>query len=657
MGFMLSPGVNVSEIDLTTVIPSVQTTNGAFVGRFKWGPIGKRELIDSEIKLANKFGEPDSNTYQYFFTAANFLAYGNNLRVVRAANTASKNATNNGAGQYIPNEDVYQANYLEGEGNFGGFCARYAGDWGNNLRVSTCPSATAWYSNLTSQTVGLTANATPSGNTIVSFTPGTNLITDYLAVGDLVYVGSNTGSSITLKDSVSGKYQTWIQVTQIDNANGFIRVSPGLTANVGAGARIHRRWYYYDQFDSAPKTSEYANTVSGLYDEIHVIVTDNTKVITGKRGTVLEKYPFLSKARDAKDETGSSLYYPFVLFDKSKWVYWGDHQTGALNWGTDAASTTFTYLNKPYYSNFGGGVEATLTNGDLEDGYDLFSNPDVVDVSLIVAPPLTTATYPVAQYIIDNITDVRKDCVAFISPRFSDVVNQAGNEVDNTVDFRLNVLDRSSSYVVMDSAWKFQYDKYNDKYRWIPCCGDTAGLCVRTDTTRDPWFSPAGFNRGQIKNLIRLSWTPGQAERDELYRNGINPYTTFPGEGTILYGDKTLQTKPSAFGLINVRRLFIVLEKAIARAAKYSLFEFNDEFTRAQFVSMVTPYLRDIQGRRGIYDFRVVCDTTINTPEVIDRNEFRGDIYIKPARSVNFIQLNFVAVRTGVSFEEVTGKF
>jgi phage tail sheath protein FI len=242
-----------------------------------------------------------------------------------------------------------------------------------------------------------------------------------------------------------------------------------------------------------------------------------------------------------------------------------------------------------------------------------------------------------------------------MSPPSSTVIDNAGSE-STDLETLANDLTRSS-YVVMDSAWKYQYDKYSDVYRWVPLNGDIAGLCARTDTQRDPWFSPAGLNRGQIKNVVKLSWNPQKTERDTIYKAGINPVVTFPGEGTILYGDKTFQNRPSAFDRINVRRLFLILEKTIAKASRSTLFEFNDEFTRAQFVNLVEPFLRDIQGRRGIYDYRVVCDTTNNTPEVIDQNQFVGDIYIKPARSINFIQLNFVAVRTGVAFNEIVGKF
>ena len=305
-----------------------------------------------------------------------------------------------------------------------------------------------------------------------------------------------------------------------------------------------------------------------------------------------------------------------------------------------------------------GDSETDIPVGRLVSAYDKFISASDVDVSLVLTGKSKGGTNgeQLANYLIDNIAEVRRDCVVFVSPDKDDVVTNAGKDEEaDIVTFRNSL--RSTSYAVLDSGYKYMYDKYNDVYRYIPLNGDTAGLCVRTDTTRDPWFSPAGFNRGQIKNVIKLAYNPDKADRDILYKSGINPVVTFPGQGTILYGDKTLLAKPSAFDRINVRRLFIVLEKAIATASQFTLFEFNDEFTRAQFKNLVEPFLRDVQGRRGIYDFKVVCDETNNTGEVIDRNEFVGDIYIKPARSINFIQLNFVAVRTGVEFSEVVGQF
>jgi hypothetical protein len=299
------------------------------------------------------------------------------------------------------------------------------------------------------------------------------------------------------------------------------------------------------------------------------------------------------------------------------------------------------------------GSDAAPTAGSYETAFGEFSNGDEVDVSLVITGDAPVVTQ---QWVIDNVANTRKDCIAFVSPPSANVVNQSGSEVTNITAWTA-ALARSTSYAVADSGWKYMFDKYNNVYRWVPLNGDIAGLCVYTDSVRDPWYSPAGYNRGNLKNVVKLAWNPTKAERDSLYILGINPVATFPGQGTVLFGDKTLLSKPSAFDRINVRRLFIVLEKAIAQASKFSMFEFNDDFTRAQFVALVTPFLRDIQGRRGIYDFRVVCDTTNNTSQVIDSNQFVGDIYVKPARAINFIQLNFVAVRTGVDFTEVVGKF
>ena len=631
MAFQLSPGVNVSEIDLTTVVPAVGTTQGAFSGAFQWGPIEKRILVDSEVKLVERFGKPDANTATSFFTAANFLAYGNNLRIVRAANTTSNCSTSSGTGIYIKHEEDYEENYFNGEAAVGDWAARYVGGLGDSLRISICPSANAFSGNLTSL-ASITANATSSGNTVLQLS--TSAAT-WIANND--YISVDAGS-------------TYIRVAQVSTTT--LTLATALTASVSAGQPVLHKWQYADNFDAAPGTSTYVADKGGSKDEMHIIIIDEDGKFSGTANTVLEKYAFVSKASDARSDNGSSIYYPRVIFNKSKYVYWMDHTSGGTNWGTAALGTTYTNLNAGVGASLSGGLTVTPTDADTIRGYGYFADSEIVDVSLVLGG---VASQTVATYLIGNIAEARKDCLVFLSPRRDDVVDAPGNERANITTFR-NLLT-SSSYSVLDSAWKYQYDKYNDVYRYVPMNGDTAGLCVRTDTERDPWFSPAGFNRGQIKNVIRLSFNPTKAERDELYKIGINPVVTFPGEGTILFGDKTLLAKPSAFDRINVRRLFIVLEKAIAKAAKFSLFEFNDEFTRAQFVALVEPFLRDVQGRRGIYDFRVVCDETNNTGEVIDRNEFIGDIYIKPARSINFIQLNFVAVRTGVAFDEVVGKF
>jgi hypothetical protein len=439
-------------------------------------------------------------------------------------------------------------------------------------------------------------------------------------------------------------------------SNDFVAKYAGALGNsIGVAisdSNTHNTWAYKDDFTSAPSTSEYVSQKGGSNDELHIVVYDTSGAVSGTANTVLEKFGFVSKASDAKNSDGSSNYYKDVVNSRSKWIWWTKHNSDGTNWGNTAPGVTFTSLVDADDFQLSGGSDGAPTTGDLQRGYDLFSNPDAINVSLLLTGATTGATIP--NYVT-AIAESRKDCLVFISPDFDDVVNNAGDESTDLLSGRSSLT--SSSYAVMDSAWKYQYDKYSDVYRWIPLNGDVAGLCVRTDVERDPWFSPAGLNRGVIKNVVKLSWNPTKAERDALYSKGVNPVVTFPGEGTILYGDKTLLSRPSAFDRINVRRLFIVLEKAIARASRSSLFEFNDEFTRAQFVNLVEPFLRDIQGRRGIFDFRVICDETNNTAEIIDRNEFVGDIYVKPARSINFIQLNFVAVRTGVSFDEIVGQF
>jgi hypothetical protein len=562
MAFQLSPGVNVSEVDLTTVVPSVATTVGGFAGNFNWGPVDEIVTINNEVQLVERFGKPDSNTFTSFFTAANFLAYGSQLRLIRSVDPTSNNATTTfGTGLRIDNRTDYEQNHSSGSNSII-FAAKWPGSLGNSLKVSMSD-----------------VNTAPN-------------------------------------------------------------------------------WAYSNEFSSAPSNTAFATSKNVEEDELHLVVIDTTGVISGTANTVIEKFGFLSKASDAKNSDGTSNYYKDVINAKSKYIWWMGHPSETTNWGE---TTTWINQNDPDrlfdslaqtdYS-FSNGTDIQPTQSQIANSYNLFDNPDSVDVSLIMTGKTVGDTIP--DHLI-GIAELRKDCLVFISPELEDVVDASGTETANILSLRNSFT--SSSFAVMDSGWKYQYDRYNDVYRWVPLNGDVAGLCARTDLERDPWFSPAGFNRGQIKNVVRLAWNPTKADRDDLYKAGVNPVVTFPGEGTVLYGDKTLLSRPSAFDRINVRRLFIVLEKTIARASRSSLFEFNDEFTRSQFVNLVEPFLRDVQGRRGIFDYRVVCDTTNNTPEVIDRNEFVGDIYIKPARSINFIQLNFVAVRTGVSFNEVVGQF
>ena len=432
---------------------------------------------------------------------------------------------------------------------------------------------------------------------------------------------------------------------------------------------VSRYWSYFNVVETAPGQSDYQrfNGNTAAMDEMHVVVVDEGGMFTGTPGSVLEVYKNVSRATDAKNNDGSTNYYKDVINQNSEYIWWTADRRNATS--ASAVSLASSLNNSPANMTMRFGAdglnESTATLSILGAAYDQFVSTEDIDISLVLqGKPVggttvvggeTISNFQLANYIIDNICEVRKDCIALISPDKAKVLNNVGNEALSLKNWRGAV--RSTSYAVMDSGYKYQYDRYNDIYRWIPMNGDIAGLCARTDQTNDAWWSPAGLNRGNIKNVVKLAWNPRKAERDVLYSNGVNPVVTFPGQGTVLYGDKTLLAKPSAFDRINVRRLFIVLEKAISTASKYSLFEFNDAFTRAQFKNLVTPYLRTIQGRRGITDFLVVCDETNNTAQVIDSNQFVGDIYIKPARSINFIQLNFVAVGTGVQFSEVVGRF
>ena len=643
MAFQVSPGVLVQERDLTRIIPAVSTSVGAFAGVFRKGPLDEIVTVSSEQELVDTFGKPDSDNFEDFFSAANFLQYSNALRVVRAQNSSISNAVASGSSFVIKNDTDYTNNYATGQGSVGEWAARTAGAWGNSLLISVCPSATA-YEETAKTTLG--DSATAVGDTTVILTSSVGFI-----VGDIV----NFSTTAATSDYNDGHEY---RVTANDTGSNTITIvrhpsgTGGLQRALTNGCNVRRRWRFYDQVSGAPGTSPYALARSGVNDEIHIIVIDEDGVISGTQNTVLEVYSKLSKASDAKSPQGDSNYYPSVIFNKSKYVYWMDHNAGGSNWGNTASGTTFTAVTTPTLTSLQSGSNGSaITNAQKKTAYEKFLDSETVDVGLIIAGP-GDATH------VDNVISIaedRKDAVAFVSPERADVVNvtNANTQTSNVIGF-YNAI-RSSSYVVFDSGYKYQYDRYNDVYRFVPLNGDIAGLSARTDLVADSWYSPAGFNRGIIRGAVKLAFNPNKTQRDDLYRNRVNAVVTFPGQGTVLFGDKTGLSAPSAFDRINVRRLFIVLEKAIATASKFQLFEFNDEFTRANFRNIVEPFLREVQGRRGITDFLVVCDETNNTGEVIDRNEFIAEIFVKPARSINFITLQFVATRTGVSFEEVAG--
>lgn len=884
MAFQLSPGVLVTEEDRTAVVPSVATTAGAFSGAFQWGPVSEVTTVDTETNLVDIFGKPNDTTAGYFFTAANFLSYGNNLKIVRAVNkSVARNAVSNPSGSVtsvtinssantftaaspvtvtfsspgtgttaqgnavlsstgtllavnmatrgfgyntppvitfedgggsgatataylgvgevadivvqtagnnysnssnivIQNQDSTGAsaslvvhyklldllsianggtNYdatsniqftgnivaggnhaqailaLDGSGTITGFVISNSGNgylsapnviinrndasagtdatvtanigYGYIDRVVINDSGAGGYSFTPNVTINrnnllsgasaeVTARMEAQISTILINNPGSGwtstpnvIITP--VVNDRQYVSNAraiatvgyTIDSISVATAGTG-YRTVPTITITDDSNStatatavldylaplientddyltnhssggfdfgeFAAKYPGALGNSIkvsiADSDSYDAWQYSGQFDGAPSTSAYVAAKGGTDDELHVIVIDANGTWTGSAGTVLEKFSYLSKANDAKNSDQSTNYYKDVINNQSKFIWWLDHNTLGTNWGTTAASKTFTTLTANVTATLSGGVSGDeITSGNVQAGFEAFSNDELYDVSLIPMGP--TTNNGVVNAVI-GIAESRRDCVVFASPPYVDVVNTT-NQASRIATYRDTLT--ASSYAVLDSGWKYQYDRYNDKYRYVPLNGDVAGLAARTDYIADPWFSPAGYNRGVIKNVVKLAYSPSKTDRDTLYKKGVNPVVTFPGQGTLLFGDKTLLARPSAFDRINVRRLFIVLEKAIATASKFQLFEFNDPFTRAQFRNLVEPFLRDVQGRRGITDFRVICDDTNNSAAVIDRNEFVADIFIKPARSINFIQLNFVATRTGISFDEV----
>lgn len=854
MPFQVSPGVNVTEVSLVTSVPNLSTSTGAVAGPFSWGPVGKTLLVSNEVQLVEKYGRPNSNNFETFFSAANFLSYSNRIYVSRAAKTTgysenvqtvllgnttviaySTNAniaagrsvygsgipegatavsTNNSSisntfnantavasngqitisGQpfvsgervlytvssgntavsglanntsyYVRNANasvIYLAssspdgavitltpsstsevghtltragdtrivissnatigsgsspslptlNYNDETISYNAFAnssaivnrtqtavrnsdhyetvtfpagvewvAKYPGELGSSLKISVVDSADQYSSTLNPFSIvadGVTTNssvtpgsagisvalnattanvfvANSSTLSVASAANVANAIKNKLVVGDFIEVGNSSINKQKLQiKSISDSVTTTGNTVHFAiTFESTYNLSTAYTAN-----SFVRYWEYSSVVGKAPGTSKTLSDVgSTAVDQVSVVVIDEDGKISGTPETVLETFVNLSRATDAKNTDGTSAYYKNAINDFSKYIWWAADRSGAAS--NTALNVTSSSATTPYTKSLIGGrdgtSESSIAVADLASAWDVFTDVSSVDVSLLIAgKPTGVNGVQVANYIIDNIAEVRKDCVVFASPSRSLVLNNFGSEASGVVGFRNSM--RNSSYAVLDSGYKYQYDKYNDLYRWVPLNGDIAGLAARTDQVRDPWFSPAGFNRGSIKNVIKLAWNPTKADRDTLYTASVNPVVTFPGQGTVLFGDKTLLNQGSAFDYINVRRLFITLEKTIATAANQLLFEFNDEFTRLQFKDIVEPFLREVAGRRGITDFQVVCDETNNPGEIVDAAKFVGDIYIKPARSINFIQLNFVGVGTSVEFNEIVGQF
>ena len=668
MAFLVSPGVHVREFDASTTTPVLGTSTGAIAMPAFKGPVQSVVNIANENELVDVFGKPQGDNFEWWFSAANFLQYSNSLRVVRTE-SAVVNAVASGTAILIRDNDHYEASFSAGEASVGEWAARTAGTWGNSLAVSMCPSANAYEQNLTDLVNDAAAAA---GDTTITLDAGA---ATSVVVGDLIsFSSANASADATAFADLAGHEGIEYEVVSISSHVYTIRRkddpnSAGLAAAVADDSFIRRRWRFHDIFDAAPGTSQWAtDNGRGANDEMHVVVYDKTGDITGadndvagQRGhSVIEKFSAMSKNPKAKTAQGGSNYYPDVIFRQSAYVYWMDHNTSGSNWGTDVTAA-YTAINIPTYTALASGTDDyAVTAGELEDGYDLFDDKENITIDLIIGGPSsgvanTAAGQDTHVTMITDLVEKRKDCVGFVSPYRAATVN-----VTSRITQAKNVKEAfdlcpSSSYMVYDSGYKYMFDKYNDVFRYVPLNGDIAGVCAETDKVAATWYSPAGSARGAIRGAVKLSFNPSQSQRDTLYGARINPVVNFSGEGVILFGDKTALTKSSAFNRINVRRLFLHVERVIAEAARASLFEFNDEYTRNSFKKLVEPFLRDVQAGRGIDDFSVKCDRSNNTDQVINSNEFRGDIYIRPAYSINFINLTFTAVRNGVSFSEVGG--
>ena len=741
---LASPGIVVREVDLTNGrVDATSTKTGGLAAPFAKGPVESPQLIETEADLLDTYGQPypKDNHYEYWLTASSFLAYGGVMRVVRADDEELKNGFVGAANSVkIKSPDDY-TNSGYSENTIAGvvYAAKNPGSWSNGIKVATIDgfgdqvltgivtTNVLGYGSTTipidpiDLKVGYAVTQTVPANTVVAGAGATSVLDGYFK-GQIVEVGtasitvkmishvSGAGTETAVDYQQAGTYQ-FSETGNLGIHTGEIRRYGswrGLAAGTYSGLTTYSSsadWFDQQQITlnsglkikwnsiaDKPGTSAYAEERNARFDELHVVVYDDSGKITGNSGSVLEKFTNLSKAKDAQYSAGSSSYWRKVIevgsanlfaggapvgitttgFSDDLWDVFGDG-----GWDQDAENVTFSSAGNYVGTlaggkNYNGVTDINATNalnldiGALSEAYDYLKNPEEIDVDFLLQGCSNhgkNETQALGNKLIE-IAEFRKDAIAFLSPWRGCFLSASGD--GESLQFKTDTVTHnlvsyyspitSSSYAVLDSGYKYMYDRFNQQFRYIPMNGDIAGTCARNDINNFPWFSPGGTARGAILNAVKLAYTPNKIHRDKLYSNRINPIITSPGAGIILFGDKTGLGRSSAFDRINVRRLFIFLEKAIAAAAKDILFEFNDEITRINFINIVEPFLRDVQSKRGIQDFIVICDETNNTPAIIDSNEFVADVYIKPARSINFIGLTFVATRTGVSFDEVIGK-
>jgi hypothetical protein len=640
MASQVSPGIVIKERDLSNaVITGAQQITAAFASTFQKGPIGEIVRISSQKQMIDVFGKPADANAEDWYVASEFLSYGGRLAVVRAA-TNVKNASASGTGVLVRNDLDWES----GTGSSETFVARTAGSWGNSLKVVVVDRGNDQILTLN----GEFASA-PAPGTTLTFTSGTQVVVVSVN-GTTLVVNSVGGTLVASGDVLSEAGNNDADLTVISALDWYIN-----TQIFGTGLTL-------GAIAPRPRTSQFAADRGISNDELHVVVIDTTGAITGAANTIVERFTYLSKLSDGRNTEGAKTYYEEVLNEQSTFIYAGI-ALGA-DWGDDSvemANTAYSIFGFQETNLFGGNDDYSYDNGEIGSAYDLFLDTEESTVDFVLmggSMALDAETKAKASKVL-SIASSRKDCIAFVSPHKGNQIGTGGalttsQQKVNTINF-FNGL-ASTSYGVFDSGYKYFYDRFNDKYRYIPCNGDIAGLCVATSSALDDWFSPAGVNRGSLRNAVKLAYNPNKADRDDLYQARINPIVSFPGSGVTLFGDKTALASPSAFDRINVRRLFLNIQKRAEGLAKQVLFEQNDETTRASFASALNSYMSEVQARRGVTDFLVVCDDSNNTPDVIDRNEFVAEIYIKPTRSINYITVTLTATKTGVSFAEVVGR-
>ena len=742
----LSPGVVVQERDLTTITTLSTANVGVLAAPFELGPVEEIIDISSERGLVERFGKPNDNNYEYWFTAAQYLAYGGVLKTIRVNSTSLKNAVDSGTAPLIKNLQDYESNY-ETANNSWKWSSRTAGAKSNSIgifvtdagadQIGVIPAPGSGNEYEFVADAALTATSGAAGKVFkYSIVLTVDTVVGDFVVGTATTIsigGSDESVNVLAWDPANKKLEIGLPsggVTGIISDNQVITQG---TNTAAVDVTIERRLYIglnkdsiafaaadsvadtnsnsaavssvRDEYDEReylpgvkwvsvaprPETSKFATEVGGFRDELHIVVVDIDGKVTGTTGALLERFVGVSKASDAKTSVGETNYYVNVIKARSEYIYWGEHELGVFNatasgaagtWGNSASGRQFNLLrsaggstdypagrttlgsknNATFYYRLSDGADYSTSGGvynvsntDVTTAYELLEDPESQTIDYILTGPAgaTDAEALAKITALTNIVEERRDCMLFVSPRRGNIIGISNaNSITNNI---INFFDTlpSSSYVSFDSGYKYIYDKYNDVYRYVPANGDVAGLCLQTTEVSEPWFSPAGFQRGILRNAIKLAYTPNKTQRDRLYGARINPIVSFPGQGVVLFGDKTAQGFASAFDRINVRRLFLTIERVISGAAKSQLFEQNDSAQRSLFLNIVEPYMREVQGRRGVTDFLVKCDDDNNPAEAVDRGEFYAEIFVKPTRTINYITLTFTATRSGVAFTEV----